>query len=442
VVRIQGAELTAKKRAAEKAVADREASKKAADEAAAMARAVWTHDELSMMAKATVKYPVGTQRRWELITEMVNSVGKRSMKEVIAKSKEAASAPGAEKMGEAQAFELYLKKVEKAKTKAEVEQIASDQLKRSTASLVVTNAADAAAKGLIKTETKQPAAPVVVVAPTPSPEPEVKVESTGPKKLSKAEQNALKAAQAEAAERAAEEKKKAQKAAKKAPKTSPTNATATAAATTATATPNGTAAPVAAATPAAATATPAANGKAAAPKGKAEAKNAATATPTPTPAVNGKPAPSAVTPTTVVPAKTATAAVTTQAKAVAPKVEAKVPTVVTPPPAKWAALTKAMPATTAVPAKAEASKAAAPVANGRAPVAVSTIPAKKKTDEDDGWKGAWTSDQQLALEGALRTVPKEVADRWAAIAALVPGKTKKECVERFKHIRTQILATK
>jgi DnaJ homolog subfamily C member 2 len=53
----------------------------------------------------------------------------------------------------------------------------------------------------------------------------------------------------------------------------------------------------------------------------------------------------------------------------------------------------------------------------------------------------WNADQQAAFEKALRTVPKG-ADRWDNIAALVPGKSKKQCVKRFKEIRAQILAKK
>jgi len=55
----------------------------------------------------------------------------------------------------------------------------------------------------------------------------------------------------------------------------------------------------------------------------------------------------------------------------------------------------------------------------------------------------WTSKQQTELESALREVrkadcEKKGLDRWEEIAKRVQGKTKRECVQRFKHIRSMI----
>ncbi|CDJ38346.1 DnaJ domain-containing protein, putative [Eimeria tenella] len=56
----------------------------------------------------------------------------------------------------------------------------------------------------------------------------------------------------------------------------------------------------------------------------------------------------------------------------------------------------------------------------------------------------WTQEQQSALERALAKHPSSMpaVERWTAIANDVPGKTRKECVERFKQVRAAILASK
>jgi len=53
----------------------------------------------------------------------------------------------------------------------------------------------------------------------------------------------------------------------------------------------------------------------------------------------------------------------------------------------------------------------------------------------------WNAEQQTAFEIALKTIPKS-DDRWDKIAAAVPGKTKKDCVNRFKEIRAKIMIQK
>lgn len=55
--------------------------------------------------------------------------------------------------------------------------------------------------------------------------------------------------------------------------------------------------------------------------------------------------------------------------------------------------------------------------------------------------GTWTDAQDRALEGALAEYPSTMDknERWMAIAAAVPGRSKKECVARFKGIRQALL---
>eukprot|EP01138_Halocafeteria_seosinensis_P013023 gb/GECG01013301.1/.p1 GENE.gb/GECG01013301.1/~~gb/GECG01013301.1/.p1 ORF type:complete len:141 (+),score=25.92 gb/GECG01013301.1/:1-423(+) len=56
----------------------------------------------------------------------------------------------------------------------------------------------------------------------------------------------------------------------------------------------------------------------------------------------------------------------------------------------------------------------------------------------------WTTDQQKALEEGLRLFPPTVnmskSERWKEIASRVPGKSVKECVQRFKEIRQKLKA--
>lgn len=56
----------------------------------------------------------------------------------------------------------------------------------------------------------------------------------------------------------------------------------------------------------------------------------------------------------------------------------------------------------------------------------------------------WSQAQQQQLESALARFPMgmDKNERWASISAAVPGKTKKQCVERFKFVKTQLLAKK
>ena len=52
----------------------------------------------------------------------------------------------------------------------------------------------------------------------------------------------------------------------------------------------------------------------------------------------------------------------------------------------------------------------------------------------------WTIDRQKQLEQAMRTVPRDVDDRWACIAAEVDGMSRADCIARFKEIREMLRA--
>lgn len=44
----------------------------------------------------------------------------------------------------------------------------------------------------------------------------------------------------------------------------------------------------------------------------------------------------------------------------------------------------------------------------------------------------WTQNQQKLLEQALQQYPRGTTERWDKIAKVVPGKTKEECMIRYK----------
>lgn len=70
--------------------------------------------------------------------------------------------------------------------------------------------------------------------------------------------------------------------------------------------------------------------------------------------------------------------------------------------------------------------------------AVSVAAAKVKTKAtaaEPTATGTWTQQQQQALEVAIQKYPKSANyDRWQKIAGSVPGKTKEECVARYKYL--------
>ena len=68
-------------------------------------------------------------------------------------------------------------------------------------------------------------------------------------------------------------------------------------------------------------------------------------------------------------------------------------------------------------------------------IATSTVSVSSTVDE-------WSNDSQSALERALAAVSRDAPDRWDLIAAAVPGKTKSDCIKRFKEIKAQIVAAK
>ena len=76
------------------------------------------------------------------------------------------------------------------------------------------------------------------------------------------------------------------------------------------------------------------------------------------------------------------------------------------------------------------------------------IPEEKKKKKTKGGKlgeteadpedGGWSQEQQKLLEAALSQFPKGTNERWERIAGKVEGKSKEQCMMRFKFLAEQI----
>lgn len=54
----------------------------------------------------------------------------------------------------------------------------------------------------------------------------------------------------------------------------------------------------------------------------------------------------------------------------------------------------------------------------------------------------WTTEEQKLLEQALKTYPVNTTERWEKIAASVPGRSKKDCMKRYKELVEMVKAKK
>ncbi|CAM9187553.1 unnamed protein product [Scytosiphon promiscuus] len=89
-------------------------------------------------------------------------------------------------------------------------------------------------------------------------------------------------------------------------------------------------------------------------------------------------------------------------------------------------------------------KIVAPAVAASAPAAASAKSAPERPSRREPREDVWSQSQQQQLEAALARFPMgmDKNERWASISAAVPGKSKKQCVERFKFVKTQLLAKK
>ena len=84
-----------------------------------------------------------------------------------------------------------------------------------------------------------------------------------------------------------------------------------------------------------------------------------------------------------------------------------------------------------------ASASAAALISTATATAADAAGSAESTAEDGG---PWTEEQDSLLQEMLRNYPADMEknERWKMIAKGVPGKTKKECVDRFKAIREAV----
>nr|XP_040028745.1 dnaJ homolog subfamily C member 2 [Gasterosteus aculeatus aculeatus] len=61
---------------------------------------------------------------------------------------------------------------------------------------------------------------------------------------------------------------------------------------------------------------------------------------------------------------------------------------------------------------------------------------------DDGNTASWTTEEQKLLEQSLKTYPVSTPERWEKIAAAVPGRSKKDCMKRYKELVEMVKAKK
>merc|ERR1711971_1161369 len=55
---------------------------------------------------------------------------------------------------------------------------------------------------------------------------------------------------------------------------------------------------------------------------------------------------------------------------------------------------------------------------------------------------AWTPDEQKLLEQALKTYDSKTPERWERISEAVPGRSKKDCMKRYKELAEIVKAKK
>ncbi|XP_055468512.1 dnaJ homolog subfamily C member 2 isoform X1 [Psammomys obesus] len=79
--------------------------------------------------------------------------------------------------------------------------------------------------------------------------------------------------------------------------------------------------------------------------------------------------------------------------------------------------------------------------HGAAPQADSAAPSERFEGPCTDFT-PWTTEEQKLLEQALKTYPVNTPERWEKIAEAVPGRTKKDCMRRYKELVEMVKAKK
>ncbi|KAM4677643.1 dnaJ homolog subfamily C member 2 [Discoglossus pictus] len=76
------------------------------------------------------------------------------------------------------------------------------------------------------------------------------------------------------------------------------------------------------------------------------------------------------------------------------------------------------------------------------PTSVDNAVPSERFEAPGGDATAWTTEEQKLLEQALKTYPVNTPERWEKIAEAVPGRSKKDCMKRYKELVEMVKAKK
>ncbi|CAL9683298.1 unnamed protein product [Knipowitschia caucasica] len=76
------------------------------------------------------------------------------------------------------------------------------------------------------------------------------------------------------------------------------------------------------------------------------------------------------------------------------------------------------------------------------PPSIDNAMPSERFDGSENNSAAWTTEEQKLLEQALKSFPVSTTERWEKIAAAVPGRSKKDCMKRYKELVEMVKAKK